>query len=227
MTGTGVILIVLSLLGIAIAAQLSIGGRRRVLYTTAFLFSAGFWPTVVSTQSIPAGLKEPRLLREEIRRHVIDECDLYSLYKKNRNEFDPIEVGVNILPEIFKTKRREIKYTTNQIYQVVKNQGSFYKRALIYNIYYKICLGEMDTAEAIHIVPEIMEIEIPNEVIRGADSIINTWYGTYSNDERAERDRKKIEVLTFIESKDSDVLVKKKLQSVIQELRYDIELWES
>ena len=105
MTGTGVILVVLSLLGIAIAAQLSIGGRQRVLYTTAFLFSAGFWPTLVSTQSIPAGLKEPGLLREEIRRHVIDECDLYSLYKKNRNEFDPIEVGVNILPEIFKTKR--------------------------------------------------------------------------------------------------------------------------
>ena len=80
---------------------------------------------------------------------------------------------------------------------MVKNQGSFYKRALIYNIYYKICLGEMDITEAVNIIPEVMDIEIPNEVIRGADTIINTWYGTYSNDERAERDRKKIEDTDF------------------------------
>ena len=217
----------LLILRIVVEAGPLIGNRRSVFYTTTFLFLSGFCPALVSAQSTPAGVKEPGLLREEIRRHVIDECDLYSLYKKNRNEFDPIEVGVNILPEIFKTKRREIKYTTNQIYQVVKDQGSFYKRALIYNIYYKICLGEMDTTEASNIIPGIMDIKIPNEVIRGADSVINTLYGTYSNDKRAERDRKKIEVLIFIENKDADVLVKKKLQSVIQELRYDIELWES
>ena len=43
--------------------------------------------------------------------------------------------------------------------------------------------------------------------------------------ERARRDRAKIEVLEFIKSDEADPIVRRKLESVIQELVYDIELW--
>ena len=42
------------------------------------------------------------LLADEIARHVVDECNLKRIYGKNRIDFDPYAVAVNILPEIHK-----------------------------------------------------------------------------------------------------------------------------
>ena len=163
---------------------------------------------------------------DEIKRHVLDECDLYTRYKKNRNEFDPIEVGVHILPDIYKEKRNLIEHTKGQIYQVVKDQDSFYRRALIYNVYYRVCLETLDEEEALRLIPDLMSRAIPNGNIQAADYTIKELFSTHSNDKRTVRDRNKIEVLKFIESQETDRLVKKKTQSVIRELEHDIELWE-
>ena len=119
----------------------------------------------------------------------------------------------------------EIRHTTNQIYQVVKHEKSFYRRALIYNIYYKVCLGNADTTEAFDAVSSVMNRQVPNEQVRKADSIINALYNTNSYQERIKSDGKKIEVLSFIIANETDALLKNKIQSVTQELRHDIELW--
>ena len=163
---------------------------------------------------------------DEIKTHVLEECALYTLYKKNRNEFDPIEVGVHIQPEIYKEKVELIEPTKDRIYQVVKDQQSFYRRSMIYNVYYRVCLGLLDYEEAGRLIPDLMSRAIPNAPIQAADDTIRKLISTYSNDERTERDRNKIKVLTFVEGQETDRLVKKKEQSVIRELEHDIELWE-
>ena len=68
--------------------------------------------------------------------------------------------------------------------------------------------------------------------IAEADAVIQSQYDPQEYEEprlsaeRARRDRSTIEVLGFIEADEADPIVRRKLESVIQELVYDIELWE-
>ncbi len=167
------------------------------------------------------------LKRDEIKRHVIEECYLYVSYKKNRNEFDPYEVGVNILPKIYKGKRQLIERTASSVYELVKHRDSFYRRVLIYNVYYRVCLGALGEEEASRLLPDLMSRVIPGGDIQDADITINELFSTREDQQRAVRDRDKIKVLRFVERMETDHLVKKKTQSVIRELEYDVELWET
>ena len=58
------------------------------------------------------------LVEDEISRHVIKECDLYTHYKKNMFEFPPLEVD-SILQEIHKKRYKEQAALVRQIYSVV------------------------------------------------------------------------------------------------------------
>ena len=71
-------------------------------------------------------------LVDEVMLHVVDECDLYRTYQKNRIDFDPIEVGVSILPEM-RRSRTDWQSLRNSIRDTVQYEESFYRRALMYN----------------------------------------------------------------------------------------------
>ena len=193
--------------------------KGRVCLAVLFLFVSSTIPTTF--QDVYAS---ERFLKEEIARHVLDECDLFSLYKKNRIEFDPLEVAP-IVTQIHKTKARNRQTVTRQILQVVKSQRSFYKRGLIYNIYYKTCLNKTTVPAAEKDITRIISRQVTDKNILKADTIISNLYTTRSAKGRETRDRAKIRVLSAIQREEPDPNVKRKTQSIIRELKYDIELW--
>ena len=85
------------------------------------------------TESLLDGNPAGRLV-DEVMPHVVDECDLYRTYQKNRIDFDPIEVGVSILPEM-RRSRTDWQSLRNSIRDTVQYEESFYRRALMYNAY--------------------------------------------------------------------------------------------
>ena len=71
---------------------------------------------------------------------------------------------------------------------------------------------------------------VPNSIAE-ADAVIQSLYDPQGPRAApcstcARRDRAKIAVLRFIEADEADPIVRRKLESVIQEIVYDIELWE-
>ena len=167
----------------------------------------------------------------EIERHVIEECDLFMLYKKNRIDFDPIEVGSKIA-EIYKKdwKWRRAKELTQQIYSVVRHEHSFYKRSRIYDVYYGVCVQKINAANAEKLISRIFNQEITNSAILSEDKNVHERFALpmyQSNDkDRALRDRSKVRLLRLInDSTDEKYIIKKNL-SVIQEYLYNIEMWE-
>ena len=63
-------------------------------------------------------------LGDEVMRHVVDECDLYRTYQKNRIGFDPIEVGASILPEM-RRGRTDWGFLRDSIRDTVQYEESF------------------------------------------------------------------------------------------------------
>ena len=75
------------------------------------------------TESLLDGNPAGRLV-DEVMLHVVDECDLYRTYQKNRIDFDPIEVGVSILPEM-RRSRTDWQSLRNSIRDTVQYRSSF------------------------------------------------------------------------------------------------------
>ena len=163
-------------------------------------------------------------LGDEVMRHVVDECDLYQAYERNRIDFDPIEVGVSILPEM-RRSRTDWRFLRNSIHETVQYEESFYRRSLMYNAYYQLCIQRIGTGEAERSILEIRVLPVAPS-IAAADSTVRSLYNTFNDASRVRRDQARIEILSFIESGQSDPIIQRKIQSVIQELVYDIELWQ-
>ena len=110
---TGLILLITGVisLGLAIVAESSTGDRKKWFRFLSVSFLGVFmtfvardiwWPLEdgdreLSTESLFDGNPAGRLV-DEVMLHVVDECDLYRTYQKNRIDFDPIEVGVSLIP---------------------------------------------------------------------------------------------------------------------------------
>ena len=163
-------------------------------------------------------------LGDEVMRHVVDECDLYRTYERNRIDFDPIEVGVSILPEI-RRSRTDWQFLRNSIHETVQYEESFYRRSLMYNAYYQVCIERIGTGKAERSILEVRALPV-DPSITAADSTVRSLYDTLNDPSRVRRDQAKIEILRFIQSGESDPIVQRKIQSVIQEIVYDIELWQ-
>ena len=163
-------------------------------------------------------------LGDEVMRHVVDECDLYRTYQKNRIGFDPIEVGASILPEM-RRGRTDWRFLRDSIRDTVQYEESFYRRALMYNAYYQLCIQRIGAGEAESSILEIRELPV-DPSITAADSTVRSLYDTFNDALRVRRDQARIEILRVIEAGESDPIIQRKIQSVIQEIVYDIELWQ-
>ena len=110
-------------------------------------------------------------------------------------------------------------------------QPSFYKRSLMYNVYYRLCIQLVGADDAERMILHISETPIVPARIVEADARIESLYDPDGNEQqvlqaRARRDRAKVEVLEFVLANETDPFARRKLESVIQELVHDIELWE-
>ena len=165
------------------------------------------------------------LLADEITRHVVDECNLKRIYGKNRIDFDPYAVAANILPEIHKKLWKNKKELTDKISVVVYPIRSFATRAMIYDVYYALCIGNIDIERAERQVLQHGKGKLSN-AIANDESVILRLYGTHNNNERVQRDESRIHILEYLNDVESDTSLKKKNSSVIQEYKHDIELWK-
>ena len=95
-----------------------------------------FLATTAYAEEYGASQGTRALLADEITRHVVDECNLKKIYGKNRIDFDPYKVAVNILPEIHKKLWENKKELIDRISAVVYPIRSFARRAMIYDVYY-------------------------------------------------------------------------------------------
>lgn len=168
-----------------------------------------------------ASLGTRMLLKDEITRHVVNECDFQNLCGKNLIDFDPYTVGVEMLPTIHAARRAEREGLINQIVPVVLPVRSFSTRALMYGAYYSVCIGTISVGEA---EPRLLElVTMARDATLGAeDAIIARHYGTMDEAVRAVRDKNKVAVLEAFAGRLPDGY----RRSIIQEYRHDIELWE-
>ena len=165
------------------------------------------------------------LLADEITRHVVDECNLKRIYGKNRIDFDPYAVAGNILPEIHKKLWKNKKELTDKISVVVYPIRSFATRAMIYDVYYALCIGNIDIERAERQVLQHGKGKLSN-AIANDEAVILRLYGTHNNNERVQRDESRIRILEYLNDVESETSLKKKNSSVIQEYKHDIELWK-
>ena len=162
-------------------------------------------------------------LKEEVSRHVFDECDLYSIHKKNRIDFNPLNIP---FPERTKGQHRVRDSAISKIVEVVQNVPSFYKRAIIYNVYYEMCLQSISIEDAETEIARVVNRRISDDNIRSLDREVSLLYSTRSNKNRVRRDEAKIKLLRIVGLEESDPKLRHKINSVIRELEYDIELWK-
>ena len=246
---TGLILLITGVisLGLAIVAECSTGDRKKGFWFLSVSFLGVFmafvardiwWPLepgdlepgdrALSAESLFDGNLDDGLLGDEVMRHVVDECDFYLQHQGNRIGFDPLEAGEMRL-QIHLSRPVERNALRDRIREVVRFQPSFYKRSLMYNAYYRLCIQQIGTDEAERTVLQVMTTPNVPSSIAEDDAVIQSLYdpqGPSRHADRARRDRAKIEVLGFIEADEADPIVRRKLESVIQEIVYDIELWE-
>ena len=250
---TGLILLITGVIsiGLAIVAECSTGDRKKWFWFLSVSFLGVFmafvardiWRPLEDGDRETAALQSlsqtklaldgnsvvnSGLLRDEVMRQVVDECDFYLQHQGNRIDFDPLEAE-EMRIQIHLSKPVERNALRDRIREVVRFQPSFYKRSLMYNAYYLLCIQQIGAAEAEGVMLQVMSTpNVPNSIAE-ADAVIQSLYdpqGDQRYAERARRDRAKIEVLRFIEADEADPSVRRKLESVIQELVYDIELWE-
>ena len=180
------------------------------------------------TESLLDGNPDNGRLGDEVMRHVVDECDFYLQHQGNKIDFDPLEAE-EMRVQIHLSRCVERTALRDRIREVVRFQPSFYKRSLMYNAYYRLCIQQIGADEAERTVLQVMSTpNVPNNIAE-ADAMIQSLYdpqGPQRHAARARRDRAKIAVLGFIEADEADPIVRHKLESVIQEIVYDIELWE-
>ena len=158
------------------------------------------------------------LLASEITRHVIDECNLKKIYGKNRIDFDPYEVAAKILPEIHKELWQKKKELVDEISAVVHQVRSFAKRAMIYDVYYALCIGKIDIQRAEGKILKYLNKKL-NDTVANDDSIVFKLFGTHNDNERVQRDESRIRILEYLVNEERDAVVKKKNLSVIQEYK--------
>ena len=184
-----------------------------------------FLATAAHAEEYGASQDTRALLADEITRHVVDECNLKRIYGKNRIDFDPYTVAVNILPEIHKKLWKNKKELIDKISSVVYPIRSFAKRAMIYDVYYALCIGDIDIERAERQILQHGKEKL-SDAFANDDSVILKLYGTYNNNERVQRDESRIRILEYLKDVESDISVKRKNSSVIQEYKHDIELWK-
>ena len=129
------------------------------------------------------------LLNDEIMLHVLNECDLFSLYQKNRIDFKPVDVAF-LLADLRKSST-EWRLIRNRIRAEVGRERSFYRRALMYDVNYKRCIRQIEQEEAGRTIQEIKEMPVDSR-ITAADSTVQSLYSTRDDALRAKRDRAKI-----------------------------------
>lgn len=178
------------------------------------------------------------LLSDEITRHVIDECNLMLIHGKNKVDFDPIQVAVEILPKIHQklwTKKNQLE---REIRTVVYPIKSFSRRARIYDAYYALCIGKISITDAEEQILQYGQMPLASDDMND-DSIIYKLYDPMaeklrlSHDDikqrdklRVARDESRIRILERMNENEGRTYVSKKNSSVIQEYQYNIELWE-
>ena len=108
------------------------------------------------------GMRQGVLLGGEIMRHVVDECDFYLQHQGNRIDFDPLEAE-EMRIQIHLSRRVERTALRDRIHEVVRSQSSFYKRSLMYNAYYRLCIQQIGADEAERVVLQGMSTpDVPN-----------------------------------------------------------------
>ena len=100
------------------------------------------------------------LIEDEIKRHVVDEFDLFLRHGKHRIDFSPDDAAVTIA-EIHRERRSDRAELVRQIQSVVGRLTSFYKRARAYVVYYGLCVERISQHDA-----ENNIVSIVNDVIR-------------------------------------------------------------
>ena len=183
---------------------------------------------VITLSALPGAVADEfwrkGLVEDEIKRHVIKECDLYTHYNKNMFEFPPLEVD-DILYEIRKHRYKQQAALVRKIYSVVWDNPSFYRRSLIYDIYYGVCIGRISVTDAENWINDTWSQPIEENIL-SLDREIREKYASEDNSDRAIRDKNRIRVLNLINLQETQDYIIKKNRSVIQEYTYDIELWE-
>lgn len=165
------------------------------------------------------------ILVDEIYRHVIDECDLFSRFEKNRIDFDPIEVTASIIPDIIRDRRQARQDLSEAIYSVVGQVQSFYRRAMIYDVYYGVCLETVALSVAEERILEVASMVIDDADIKSCDDTISANLSSNQMNGRVNRDECRIAILQEISESADEQYIRQKNVSVIQEYMYDIELW--
>ena len=129
----------------------------------------------ITVLSFQTGEIRPLLLGDEVMRHVVDECDFYLQHQGNRSDFDPMEAAEMRL-QIHLSRRAERTALRNRIREVVRFQPSFYKRSLMYNAYYRLCIQQIDADEAERLVLQVMSTpNVPNSIAE-TDAVVKSLY---------------------------------------------------
>ena len=164
-------------------------------------------------------------IRDEIKRHVVEECTLKRDYGKNRIDFSALEVETKIIPEIHRKDGPAIRALVQEIFPVVAHIQSFYKRARICDIYYSVCMNKTDlpavNVEIVHIFGMRLDEPIERE-----DGIVHSNLTSARKSDKIARDESRIKLLLLANGNSPESHIERKNLSVIQEYKYDIELWK-
>ena len=180
-------------------------------------------PAVLSV-SVADEYQRKALVEDEIKRHVVDECDFYLRYGKNKIDFSPEEAS-KIVSAIHKRNRSRKAGLVKQIYSVVRSNRSFYLRSRVYDIYYGVCIERISVRDAEVRITDVVGERVGEHLLT-LDESIEANYTSNKNSVRAVRDKDRIGVLNVINLQEVEQYTIAKNRSVIQEYKHDIELWE-
>lgn len=181
---------------------------------------------LLATVAIPAyGTDSSAYIRDEIKRHVVEECTLKRDYGKNRIDFSALEVKTKIIPEMYRKHGPAIRSLVQEIFPVVAYIQSFYKRAKIYDIYYSVCMNEMNPLSADDEIMRILGLTLDGSIER-EDRIVHSKLTSADKNDKIARDESRIRLLLLANVNTPENRITRKNSSVIQEYKYDIELWK-
>ena len=193
--------------------------KHLLIIKTIIIFTISILPVALADEPRRKGL-----IKDEIKTHVIDECGLYTRHNKNRFDFPPLEV-VHILSDIHNQTYKIKAALVEQVYSVVRTERSFYRRSRIYDVFYGLCVGKIPQNEAEIKIVRIMEQPIEQN-IQSMDNIVYSKFISHNMHDKAKRDRNRIDILNRANARETESYIVLKNKSVIQEYKYDIELWE-